>query len=119
MLQTMIAYPKLAVIQPNGSFNASSAAEFQRQLKTAVTHEDHTGVLVDMQLVESIDSAGLMALIHGLRLAKTLERRFSLCSVSPSLRIIFELTQLDRVFEIFENITAFENAIAAYTPLSA
>lgn len=119
MLQTMIAYPKLAVIQPYGSFNASSAVEFQRQLKTAVTQAEHTDVIVDMQLVESIDSAGLMALIHGLRLAKTLERRFSLCSVSPSLRMIFELTQLDRVFEIFESMTAFEDAIAACMPLSA
>lgn len=114
----MIAYPQLAVIQPYGSFNASSAAEFQRQLK-AVTQDGHTNVLIDMQLVESIDSAGLIALIQGWRLAKTLERRLSLCSVSPSLRMIFELTQLDRVFEIFESITAFEDAIASYLPLSA
>jgi anti-anti-sigma regulatory factor len=45
-------------------------------------------------------------------LAQSLGKRFSLCSVSPSVRIVFELTQLDGAFEIFENKAMFEAAIA-------
>lgn len=107
----MIAYPEITVISLVGSFNAAKAGEFHTQVKTAVARKT-TGVIVDLEQVESIDSAGLMALIHGLRLTQALERRFSLCSVSPSMRIIFEVTQLDRVFEIFDNVSAFEHAIA-------
>jgi len=51
-----------------------------------------------------------MALVSALKLAQKLGRRFSLCSVSPSLKIIFELTQVDKVFEIFEGKAAFEAA---------
>lgn len=112
MMQTMIAYPKVTLIKAYGSFDASSAAEFQRQLKVAFAVEECTGVLVDMEQVESIDSAGLMALVQSLKLAKGWGKKFSICSVSPALRIIFELTQLDLVFEIFENMVAFETAIA-------
>lgn len=107
----MITYPEMTVIRPVGLFNATKAGEFHTQVRTAVAQKA-TRVIVDLAQVESIDSAGLMALIHGLRLTQALERRFSLCSVSPSLRMIFELTQLDRVFEIFESLTAVENAIA-------
>ena len=108
MTQTMTAYPKITVIQPQGSFNSSSALEFQHQVTIAVSQEGYTNVLVDLEQVELLDSGGLMALIYGLRLAHALDRQFSLCSVSPSIRIIFELTQLDQVFEIFESIAAFE-----------
>lgn len=94
---------QLMIIQPSGHINASNAAEFQRQLTSAVASDGHSVVLVDMHQVESLDSAGLMAFVSALSLAQTLKRRFSLCSVAPSIRIIFELTQLDSAFEIFDN----------------
>ena len=63
-----------------------------------------------------------MALVSGLKLAQHLERRFGICSVSPSVQIVFELTQLDQVFEIYESAAAFEAAahmfVVAYLPKS-
>jgi anti-anti-sigma factor len=112
MMQTMIAYPKVSVIRAYGSFDALSAAEFQRLLKTTVAADDCTTILVDMEHVESIDSSGLMILVQSLRLVEGWGKRLSLCSVSPTLRIVFELTQLDLVFEVFENATAFEATLA-------
>lgn len=111
-MTTIIASPDITIIRLYGSCNASNAVEFQRQIRIAVTQEQNTNVLVDLEQVESLDSAGLMALVYGLRLTQDLGRRFSLCSVSPSIKIIFELTQLDQVFEIFENLASFESVIA-------
>lgn len=111
-MQTMLALPQFCLIRPHGSINASNAVDFQRQMTTAVAQERHSIVLVDLEQVELLDSAGLMALVSGLRVAQALKRRFSLCSVSPSIQIIFELTQLDQVFEIFQSKAAFEAAIA-------
>ena len=119
MIQTIIAYPRITVIRPQGPFNASKAVEFQRQMTTAVVQQRYTSVLVDLEEVEFLDSAGLMVLVYGLRLAQAQERRFSLCSVPPSVRIIFELTQLDRVFEIFESVAAFEASMPQLLPLGA
>ena len=97
---------QMTIIQPSGHINASNAVDFQRQLTTAVASQQHA-VLVDMNRVESLDSAGLMALVSALSLAQSLKRRLTLCSVAPSIRIIFELTQLDRAFEIIENRDAY------------
>ncbi len=111
-MPVILDQPQITVIRPQGSITALNAMEFKGQLTTAVAQEGHNGVLVDLGQVDTLDSAGLMALVSALKLAQDLDRRFSLCSVAPSIRIIFELTQLDRVFEMFENVAAFEAAIA-------
>lgn len=97
---------RMTILQPSGHINVANATEFQRQLTTAVTSA-HQAVLVDMHLVESLDSAGLMSLVCAFRLAQSLNCNFSLCAVSPTIKMIFELTQLDRAFEIVENRNAF------------
>ncbi len=109
-MSTTIAYPEITVICPQGAVNASNAVEFQQEMVRVVAQNKKSNVLVNLEQVESLDSAGLMALVSSLRLAQSIGSRFSLCGVSPSIRIIFELTQLDRVFEIFENTTAFKKA---------
>lgn len=97
---------KIAVIRLKRSLNAANALDFERELTTAIMQNDAT-LLIDLEQVESLDSAGLMALVSGLKLAGRLGRRLSLCSVSPTIKIIFEVTQLDTVFEIFECQSAF------------
>ncbi|NET61163.1 MAG: STAS domain-containing protein [Symploca sp. SIO2E6] len=101
----------ITIIQPSGHVNASNAVEFQLQLTTAMVSEEDSVLLVDMHQIESLDSAGLMALVSALSLAQRLQRRFGLCCVAPSIRIIFELTQLDQAFEIFESRDAFSATI--------
>lgn len=107
-MQTMIADPKVTVVRPQGTLNASNAVDFQRQIITAVAQEKQSVFVVDMEQVESLDSAGLMALVSGLRLAQALDQRFSLCCVCGSIRMVLELTQLDQVFEVFESVAALE-----------
>lgn len=105
-MQSLLARCELTVLQPKGHINASNAEQLQTQLLRAVASEDSKVLLVDMQQVESLDSAGLMALVSALSLAQRLNRRLSLCGVSRSIRIVFELTGLDRVFEIFDSRVA-------------
>ncbi|MBW4591378.1 MAG: STAS domain-containing protein [Brasilonema angustatum HA4187-MV1] len=109
-MQVVLDYPKITVISPQGCLNATNALEFETNITKALSQDGISLLLVDLEYVESLDSAGLMALVSALKLSQKLERRFSLCSVSPCLRIIFEMTQLDRVFEIFEGKAAFEAA---------
>ncbi len=111
-MQSVLVRPQPVIICPQGYVNAANASALQNQLTIAMKSEHTSALLVDMQNVESLDSAGLMVLVSTLSLAQEHHKRFSLCSVSASNRIIFELTQLDDVFEIFENSAAFEATIA-------
>ncbi len=107
-MQTLLAQKTITVIRPLYHLNAATSGEFRLQLTTAICAPEVGGVLVDLGEVTFVDSAGLMALISGLKQAKKIGRRFSICSLSPGMRMILELSQLDRVFEIFENVESFE-----------
>ena len=111
-MQAILVKPQITVFHAKGYVNAANAGGFQRELAASVAAPDVSILLVDMGQVEYIDSAGLMTLVSALKLANRLGRRFSICSVSPAVRMIFELTQLDRVFEIFENKAAFEATLS-------
>lgn len=92
----------MAMIQAQGSLNASNAPEFQSRLIAHLESEASLGLLVDLSQLESLDSAGLIALVAALQKARQLRKQLYLCSVPAGIRMIFELTQLDRVFEILE-----------------
>lgn len=103
MQSTQANSSKMTVVQPCGHINVSNASALRQQLAETVSSNEHMSLLVDMSQVESLDSAGLMALVSTLTLAQKLNKRFGLCRISPSVRIVLELTQLDRVFEISEH----------------
>jgi anti-sigma B factor antagonist len=109
-MQAVLDYPKITVISPQGCLSAKNALEVETNLTKALAQDGVSILLVNLEYVESLDSAGLMALVSALKLAQKLGRRLSLCSLSPSLKIIFELTQVDRIFEIYEGKEAFEAA---------
>lgn len=102
---------EFTTFRPEGFLSAANASEFLERLTVEVRSSVDSALLVNMEAVDFMDSAGLMALIKAFRLAESLGRRFGICSIAPSVRIMFELTQLDKAFEIFEDRAAFEASI--------
>ena len=99
---------QFTTFKPEGFLSAANASEFLERLTVEVKSSVDSALLVNMEAVEFMDSAGLMALIKAFRLSESLGRRFGICSLAPSVRIMFELTQLDKAFEIFEDCDAFQ-----------
>ncbi|MEB3355131.1 MAG: STAS domain-containing protein [Synechococcales bacterium] len=99
-MSNVLQKAEISLIEPTGHINAANSELFKQQLTEAVAKADASPLVVDMSGVESLDSAGLMALVSALSAAQTLNRKFLICSVPAPIRIIFELTQLDQVFEI-------------------
>lgn len=94
--------PSVTVICPSGVLNAESAAKFEQELIMAMRANCEGELIVDMGKVESLDNAGLVSFMSALNAARAKSKRLSICSAPPSIRIVFELTQLDRVFTIVE-----------------
>lgn len=99
---------KFSTFRPEGFLSAANASEFLDRLTVEVKSSVNSPLLVNMEAVDFMDSAGLMTLIKAFRLSESLGRRFAICSLAPSVRIMFELTQLDKAFEIFEDTKAFQ-----------
>ncbi|MDJ0578873.1 STAS domain-containing protein [Crocosphaera sp.] len=103
MMGSLLTNLGVAVFEPSGYLTAANVDSFQQELTNFVTQNSYREFLVDMRQVEFIDSAGLMAIVSAFRLAQRLNKKLSVCCLSPSVRIIFELTQLDRALEIYES----------------
>lgn len=106
-------HSKTTVVQPSGHINVDNAAILKQKLTETVSSNDSSSLLIDMSKVESLDSHGLMALVSTMTLAQRMNKHFGLFGISPSVRIVFELTQLDRVFEIAEHHPIEREAVAA------
>ncbi len=102
-MTSAVTQNKIATIEPKGYVSAANATQLEQQLQRFVASKEHSVVLVNMEGVEFMDSAGLMVLVNALHQSKGVGLRFMLCSLNQSVRMIFEITQLDRVFEIFDS----------------
>ena len=102
-MQPTSVQSEVATIQACGSLDASSALQLHYCLQRAVLAQQNSSLVVDLGQAESIDSANLMALVSALKFARRLDKRLALSSVSPTVQMILEMTQLDRVFEIVQD----------------
>ncbi|MBW4462606.1 MAG: STAS domain-containing protein [Nodosilinea sp. WJT8-NPBG4] len=97
------------VIEPTGILDSTKAEEFRESVE-ALLEEGTEVILVDLKEITFIDSSGLGTLVVLLKKARSLNRSFCICSMNDQVRMLFELTSMDRVFEIYENRQAFEDA---------
>lgn len=96
----------VTVICPSGILNAESASALEQQLTSAVTDKGAGELVVDMSRVESLDNGGLVSFMSALNAAQPLCDRLSICSAPPSVRIVLEMTQLDRLFNMVDQAPA-------------
>jgi anti-sigma B factor antagonist len=61
-------------------------------------------LIVDLRNVQFIDSSGLGALLSGHKDAVRRSAGFVLAGLQPRVRSMFELTRLQRVFEIYSGL---------------
>ncbi|MEM6501078.1 MAG: STAS domain-containing protein [Cyanobacteria bacterium P01_C01_bin.89] len=100
------------VICPEGILDGTQAGEFRKQVGDAVEGGSET-VLIDFKNVTFMDSSGLGALVLSLKSVRAAGGKLFVCSVNEQVKMLLELTSMDRVFEIFESQEAFEKAAAA------
>ncbi|MEM8611765.1 MAG: STAS domain-containing protein [Cyanobacteria bacterium P01_H01_bin.105] len=98
------------VIEPNGILDGTQTATFRQQVDFALD-KDAKVLLIDLKDITFVDSSGLGVLVACLKNARTAGCKMYVCSINDQIRMLFELTSMDRVFEIFEDRAAFEAAI--------
>ncbi len=66
--------------------------------------EGEPNIVVQLQQVKFIDSSGLGALLAGFKHATAKSGKLALSNLQPQVLSMFELTRLNRVFEIYNNL---------------
>lgn len=84
-----------------GRFDAEGAAFIKNQFATLVS-ETQPNLVINLTEVSFIDSLGLTALVSGLKLCRRNRGSLKLVGLQSSVHLVFEITRLDRAFEIYE-----------------
>ena len=95
------------VLSPSGILDSTQAIAISAQVDEVLEGEAKT-LLVDLKETTFVDSSGLGTLVAVLKKTREKGREMAVCSINPQVKMLFELTSMDQVFEIFENREAFE-----------
>ena len=94
--------PNTEIIQLSGIFDSTRTQELRERVNGGIDKGAKI-VLVDLKEVTFMDSSGLGALVTALKAVRSAGGKLCVCSVNEQVRILFELTSMDRVFEIFRD----------------
>ncbi len=98
----------ITILDLNGRFDSYTAPAISNWVDETATAG--AKILINLAEVSFIDSSALAVLIKGLKRSRQQQGDLVLCSLQSPVRVIFELTRLDKAF----NIYATENeALAA------
>ncbi|HEY9763407.1 MAG TPA: STAS domain-containing protein [Trichocoleus sp.] len=99
------------ILTPTGRLDITTAWQFRLKLQECISRiSPH--IVVNLSQVNFIDSSGLTSLVAGMRDADKVKGSFRICNVHPEAKLVFEVTMMDSVFEIYET----EEDALAYQP---
>lgn len=101
---------KLEVITPEGILDSTKAEEFRLQVDAMLAAGVEV-ILIDLKDITFIDSSGLGTLVVILKQVRGIDRKLYICSINDQVRMLFELTSMDRVFEVYADRATFEQAV--------
>lgn len=111
-LYNRIMNSEVQVVEPAGILDGMRAAEFRQEISDYVDQGAKV-VLIDFKDVTFMDSSGLGALVLSLKTVRAANIKMCLCSINEQIKMLFELTSMDRVFEIYDDRDTFEDSLAA------
>lgn len=92
----------VVILKPTGRLDITTAWQFRLKLQECIAKQSHH-VVVNLGEVNFIDSSGLTSLVAGMRDADKVRGSFRICDVHPEAKLVFEVTMMDSVFEIFDS----------------
>lgn len=104
----MTSQAKYEVVRPTGILDGTQAIQLRQQISEKLDKKTDI-VLIDLQEVTFIDSSGLGALVSALKMVRTRGGKLYVCSINDQVRMLFELTSMDRVFKIYKDEYTFKN----------
>ena len=97
-------------VQLSGILDSTKAPKFRTDINNIV-QDGADIVLVDLKDVTFVDSSGLGALVSALKTVRSSGGKLCICSINEQVRMLFELTSMDRVFEVFKSQQDFEHRV--------
>jgi anti-anti-sigma factor len=90
------------IAKTEGRIDGSNAREFQVALDAAIDASERA-VILDMEQLSYISSAGLRVILLTAKALQNQKAKFAICSLSASIREVFEISGFDKIISIHAN----------------
>jgi anti-sigma B factor antagonist len=91
-----------SIVDVTGDITLYNTPEVRKILLDLLKEKRVKRVIVNLQNVKYIDSAGVASLVEGLKVSRDMKSGFALFGLSRTTREVLELTRLLRVFEVHD-----------------
>ncbi|NEP16409.1 MAG: STAS domain-containing protein [Leptolyngbya sp. SIO4C1] len=98
------------IIEPTGILDGLKGDQLRQQVDAAIAANIQI-LLIDLSNITFVDSSGLGALVSVLKKTRAASCEMYVCSVNDQVRMLFELTSMDQVFNILPSRAQFETQV--------
>ena len=112
-IPTNCADGDVKILTVQGRFDTYNAPPVREWLEEAVRTRPPF-IVVNLAGVNFVDSTAMATLVQGMKRCRERDGDLRLCALQQPVRMIFELTRLDRAFEIYQSE---EDAVQAFGDL--
>lgn len=102
----------ILLLELSGKFDGYEAPKITEWLKINVNTQQ-SKILVDLANISFLDSIALASLVQGMKHCREYQGDLYLCGMQAPVKVVFELTRLDKAFTIFPDRTSALKAIQA------
>jgi anti-sigma B factor antagonist len=89
------------IVDVVGDITLYNSPQVRKVLLDLLKNKKAPRVIVNLEKVRYIDSAGVASLVEGLKVSRDLKSTFALYGLSRTAREVLELTRLIKVFEVY------------------
>jgi anti-sigma B factor antagonist len=101
----------IATLVISGRFDAHQVTPVQQEFDALLTAGARF-IILDLTDVNFVDSSALAVMVRGMRRCRERNGELLLCGLRQPVRIIFELTHMDRAFRIYKDDASAQAALA-------
>jgi anti-sigma B factor antagonist len=104
--------PNFEVIRPSGVLDLTQANQLRDQVNELMNAGAST-IVINLEDVTFMDSSGLAALVIALKTIRAAGKQLYVCCLNAQVKMLFELTNMTKIFEIFETQDEVAQAVGA------
>jgi len=102
----------VTVLELSGILDGIRGNELRREVSNLMDKGTNI-LLLDLKDVKFIDSSGLGALVSAMQIVRKTDGQLFICSINDQVKMLFQLTKMDRIFQTFVDREEFNRKVLA------
>lgn len=91
------------ILEVEGEVDLYSSPDLRKAV-LQLTEKENAAIIIDLDEVTYMDSSGVATLVEGLQESEKYGGSFAIANLDSKVKAVFELSRLDKVFQIYDSL---------------